>query len=197
MTPGPQLPEKLIAQGDELWRIHSRDRHPAHFNTSGEWRFDPPLAFRFRSRFGTCYLGSEPLSAFVEVFGRVGTVLRSRLEGKCLSGLSTKRPVRLADLTSRLVAGFGIDQSYSHSSDADYDKSQRLAAELQGAGWDGIFYGVRHDPAGKLRGVALFGPPGEGRELFSAPKTGQIPAWLVEQAQQEFGIEVVGPSVLP
>jgi hypothetical protein len=44
---------------------------------------------------------------------------------------------------------------------SDYARAQRFAAWFHQAGFDGVRYMLRNDPAAKLIGVALFGSAGE------------------------------------
>jgi hypothetical protein len=60
------------------------------------------------------------------------------------------------------------------------------------AGFAGIRYWVRHDPAQKLHGVALFGPAG----ATSGPQDARgiseaIPEELIEQGRARFGYRIV------
>ena len=62
------------------------------------------------------------------------------------------------------------------------------------AGFDGIWYGPRHDPRGDLRAAALFGPLG-GREPddvgLRVISRRPIPHEVVVLAAQEFALYVV------
>jgi hypothetical protein len=65
---------------------------------------------------------------------------------------------------------------------------------LQRAGFDGIWYGPRHDPQGDLRAAGLFGPPGahEPAEVgLRIVSRGAIPYDLIRQVAQDFALYVV------
>jgi RES domain len=187
------FPAYIISQGTSLFRIHRREFHPAWFNSDGAWRFDPPRSHR--SRFGSCYLGLEPLASYVEVFGRFQVVPEAEIDRRALSQFDIQRNLRCADLTDRTVLGdFGV--TAAHSTGADYGPAQELAANLYDAGFDGIRYRVRHDPAMLLEGVALFGEPGETAGRLPAPKTEVISENLVAEGNA-FHIRVVPSVALP
>lgn len=193
MTDWADFPTRAIDTTTPLFRIHQGHLHPAWFNTNGSWRFDPLPTHR--DRFGVCYLGLEPLTSYVEVFGRIRAVPQAEVDRRRLSELSVARSVDLADLTNRTVLGnFGI--TATHSTGADYLPAQELASHLFDAGFDGVLYRVRHDPAMTLDAVALFGEPGESPDRFGAVKTGSIPDGLVNTGRQ-FRIEVLPSAPLP
>lgn len=101
----------------------------------------------------------------------------------------------VADLTDRAVLGeFGI--TAAHSMGIEYGPAQELACGLFEAGFDGVVYRVRHDPAMMLESVALFGEPGETAGRFNPPKTIRIPESLLADARQ-FCIEVLPAAPLP
>jgi hypothetical protein len=193
MTDWTTFPSRRIGPSTSLFRIHQEIFHPAWFNSDGSWRFDPLPAYR--TRFGTCYLGLEPLSSYVEVFGRIRAVPETEIERRVLSMLAPVADLSIADLTNRTVLGdFGV--TATHSTGGDYGPAQTLAVNLFDAGFDGILYRVRHDPAMELEAVALFGEPGETPTRLSPPKTGPIPPYLID-AGREFHIEVVPSIALP
>ena len=68
------------------------------------------------------------------------------------------RDLRLADLTSRRALGFGVTASLG--ANERYDDSQAFAAQVPNAGFDGIRYLLRHDPAQRLYALALFAATG-------------------------------------
>lgn len=129
------FPSRSINATTPLFRIHQNHLHPAWFNTDGSWRFDPPPSHR--DRFGVCYLGLEPLSAYVEVFGRLRVVPQDEVDRRRLSELSVAHTVDIADLTDRTVLGeFGI--TAAHSTGTDYQPAQEVASNLFDAGFDGV-----------------------------------------------------------
>ncbi len=188
----PRFPAIQVGSDLELTRIHHETRHPAYFNASDAWRFGSP-----NRSFGVCYLGyKDPLAAYVEKYGRFGVITASQVRDDALSTLRLKSPVAVADLTERSILGtYGI--SNAHSAGSDYGPSQELAANLYDAGFAGIRYRIRHDPAMKLEAIALFGAPGEDSSRFSEPKTeNPLPKWLIRQGSA-FGIEDIPVAPLP
>ena len=193
MTDWGAFPSRPIDTATPLFRIHQHQLHPAWFSTGGSWRFDPPPSHR--DRFGVCYLGLDPLAAYVEVFGRIRVVPRVEFEHRRVSQLTVCRVADVADLTDRAVLGeFGI--TAAHSMGRDYRPAQDVAGHRFEAGFDGVAYRVRHDPAMKLEAVALFGEPGETPNRFNAPKTSPIPDDLIAAGRQ-FRIEALPATPLP
>lgn len=193
MTDWAAFPTWIMTPGSLLFRIHQRTYNPAWFNSDGTWRFDPSPSHR--NRFGSCYLGIEPLASYVEVFGRFRAVPKMELDLRVISQFDVQRDLKFADLTHRTVLGdFGVTADYSTG--PDYGPAQELAANLYDAGFDGIRYRVRHDPAMILEGIALFGEPGETPDRLPPPKTDPIPAALIN-AGYEFRIQVIPSVALP
>jgi hypothetical protein len=187
------FPARRIDTATPLFRIHQRHRHPAWFSTDGLGRFDPVPSHR--DRFGVCYLGLDPLAPNVEVFGRIRAVPTAELDRRRLSELTVRHVVELADLTNRAVLGaFEITAAYSTGT--DYGPAQDLASRLFEAGFDGVVYRVRHDPAMELEAVALFGEPGEAPDRFNPPKSRPIARELIAAGEQ-FRIEVLPAAPLP
>ena len=174
----PPLPDRVFA------RIHNSLHGPLYFCNSGVGRFDLPA----KTGKGTCYMADRPLGAFVETFGRLTSLTREMIDERSLSELSPRRPLRLADLTNRKVlGGFGI--SGDISTGADYGPSQEWALGLFNAGFEGIYYVVRHDPSHIERSVAVFGNEESTADLFDV-STEPIPRDLVDEACREFGFTV-------
>jgi hypothetical protein len=111
---------------------------------------------------------------------------------RSLSRVQFGHDVRLADLTSRRALQFGVTASLG--ANEHYAASQAFAAEALGAGFAGIRYLVRHDPAQKLYGIVLFCEAGERPENDRDEMTilqHPIPDELVEEARQRFGYRIV------
>ena len=196
MTDWAAFPARILRGGVQLHRIHRRGHVPAHFSDSGLHRFDSPL--RAGSEYGVCYLGLDPLTAYVEVFGRYRAVQQVEILRRCLSTAHVTSDLRLADLTNRAVLGrYGV--TAAHSTGSDYELSQDLGTRLHAAGFEGLCYRVRHDPAMTLEAVALFGPTGTARydrPAISWSDPIEIPGHLIELGG-EFGIRVLPPLRLP
>jgi hypothetical protein len=139
---------------EPLFRVHRRDRGMVRFSTAGTWRFDPPPG---DDDYGVCYAAAEPLGAVVETLGRVLPLRPEEVARRNLAVLAPSRELRLADLTNRYVLGeFGLTADISVAS--DYTISQLWSVALRRAGFDGIRYIARHDPACRSTSYALFSP---------------------------------------
>lgn len=85
--------------------------------------------------------------------------------------------------------GFGVTGEI-HTT-ADYELTQAWADALHRAEFDGIRYLVRHDPAQNLVGIALFGLAGVHDDALVEVATSPIPASLLDEARDHFGIMVL------
>lgn len=119
-------------------------------------RFEPPPG----AEFGTCYLAGHPLGAFVEKFGRLKTVPQSLVDRHSIASLRLGSPVRVADVTDRMIMGRWHLSAELWAGD-DYEGSQRWARRLHQAGFAGIWYSAAHDIRGDLHSLAFFGKPGD------------------------------------
>lgn len=179
---------RIVRRYDDLGQV----RAPLFFSSSGLGRFDPPAGHA--AGYGTCYFAREEIAAFIERFGRYRVILQDVVEAHELIRVTPQRGLRLADVSSsRVLGAYGLTREICTVA-PDYDMPQRWSAALHEAGFDGIWYGPRHDPAGNLRAAALFGPAGERqpaeaglRVLNQAP----MPHGLLLQAAHEFGLYVV------
>ncbi len=175
------------------FRLHHVNRNPAWFRSDGFGRFDPPPGSRHE--YGTCYLAELRIGAFVEKFGRLETVSLYLVEETRLSELKTAQALSLADITDRKVLGsFGITADLGAG--GAYDLPQLWGKALRASGYDGIRYYARHDPAQQLVSFALFGGPEVDVSRFQPPKPTTVPPELIEEAREQFGIFVVGQTLL-
>jgi hypothetical protein len=163
-----------------LHRIHRDDKHAWWFSPDGSGRFDP-----IGTGEGACYLAERPLGAWIEVFRKRMLVSQAEVDERSLCSVALGRDLRLADLTSGRALAFGVTASLG--ANEDYGPSQAFAAQAVDAGFDGIRYLVRHDPAQRLYGVALFGseqewPAGDDRD---------VPGELIAEAKAAFGYRVL------
>ena len=175
-------------RGDRLiHRIHRAAGGPWWFSSDGSGRFDP-----VGTGHGACYLAEPPLGAWVEVFRKGMLVAEAAVQDRALLSVPMGRDLRLADLTSRRALQFGVTASLGAGD--GYDESQAFAAEALGAGFDGVRYLVRHDPAQELYGIALFGPdgaPDPADPAWPVAGDGPIPDALVDEAVRAFGYRVL------
>lgn len=181
------FPRRTLRGDRTLHRIHRAASGPWWFSSDGSGRFDP-----VGTELGACYLAELPLGAWVEVFRRQMLLAEAEVLERALLAVELGRDVRLADLTSRRALGFGVTASLGAGE--RYDDSQAFAVHAARAGFDGVRYLVRHDPAQQLYGIALFA-------LASAPDPAD-PDWplrdgkaisdeLVAEASRRFGYRIL------
>lgn len=181
---GPGFPSTTVHPERVLYRVRRSVNDPLYFSSSGGGRFD----LRGTPEAGTSYLSPSPVGAYLETFGRLKMLSDADIEERSLSEVVPAVPLHLADLTDRRVLGrYGVTGDISVGT--DYGPSQALAAELYRAGFDGIYYTARHDPAFLERSVAVFGGPSTTK-LFTQ-STGEVPADLVEEVTRDFGLIVL------
>lgn len=186
MTLG-RFPLSTLRGDREIYRIHRFERDPWWFSDDGSGRFDP-----VGSGVGACYFAALPVGAWIEVFRKTMLLAESEVRSRSLLSLRIGRDLRLADITSRRALQFGFTASLG--ADEDYIRSHAFAADAVAAGFHGVRYLVRHDPAQRIYGYALFGSPGASRSLVSAAGSAsdeQIPAAVAEEARRLFGYRVL------
>jgi hypothetical protein len=180
-----RFPRRTLTGDAELYRIHHRERGPWWFSSDGAGCFDP-----VGTSLGACYLAARPLGAWVEVFRQEMQLSERAVGDRLLFTVSLGTSLRLADLTSRRALQFGVTASLG--ADEDYTGSHRFAARAVEAGFAGVRYFVRHDPARKLYGVARFGEPGDSAGPAKASGAdAPISQGLVDEAQAGFGGRIV------
>jgi RES domain len=139
---------------------------------------------------GSCYFAERPEGCFLEVFKSFTEVIpRDELRSRLILKIELPRDMTVADCTSRQARAWGITAEI-HSTPR-YEETQAWANAFARAGFDGVYYFLRHDPAQRLSGVVLFGPAGLSPELPTSP--GQpIDKAVIEEVRRRFGIDV-GP----
>jgi hypothetical protein len=141
------LPRSHVEKG---WRVF-RAGHSPVFYFRGPSRFVPVLP----GHLGVLYLADSPETALGEAFRGRKFIVREDLESRALACISLGH-LRLADATGRAGMTFGLTREVAVS--PDEGPSQRWAAALAEATFDGIVYPARHGVAGKL--IAVFGRAG-------------------------------------
>jgi RES domain-containing protein len=182
-----KFPRRTLRGDRTIYRIHQAARGPWWFSSDGTGRFDPVGTGK-----GACYLADKPLGSWVEVFRRQMLLPEGEVKGRSLLAVKLGRDRRLADLTSRRALQFDVTASLG--ADRGYDESQAFAVEAMNAGFDGIRYLVRHDPAQDLYGIALFSDEGEPDPADAAwplNDDGPIPDDVSAEAQRLFGYRVM------
>lgn len=143
---------------------------PAQGRDRGAWFFSSspadgpaPASGRFDlpEPEGTCYLASTPGAAVRELAGpdvvRRGWIEGELLEGRVVSKLTLRHPVRAADVSARRATDYRISAELTTTS--RYEVTQAWARALRDAGFDALRHQLRFTP-GSDRGLALFGPAG-------------------------------------
>ncbi len=141
---------------------------------------------------GTCYLAADPVASLLEVLipERTGGAVSSEFITELrIRELQIPEEVLAADVTSRRASGFGITAEIGTL--VPYQRPQSWAANLFRAGFRGILYWLRHDPA-RSEALALFGPHGE-RKTWKRGRERAISGELIRRLRTECGIEVVAP----
>ncbi len=126
------------------------------------------------------------MGCFLEVFRSWILIPEAELAARRLASLDLP-PLLLADGSSGLCRQFGLTGELHSTS--DYARTQAWAAALATAGFDGIRYLLRHDPAQRSAGIALFGPVGAADWTFEPGQP--IGPGGIEEAERRFGVRVV------
>lgn len=185
----PRFPRITLRGDREIHRIHRSAHDPWWFSIDGTGRFDPVA-----TSLGACYFASASVGAWVEVFRKRMLLAEDEVRERSLYTVRLGRDLKLADVTSRRALQFGVTASLG--ANEEYAASQTFAVRAVADGFDGIRYLVRHDPAQKVYGYALFGRAGSGgalmRSLGSAVDA-SIQEDLVDAARRLFGYRVLPP----
>jgi len=176
-----------LERGTTLLRIYHVRRDPWWFSNSGSGRFDLTAKTGAPADVGTCYFGREPAGCFVEVFRRT-LISPEEVEARRIATLTLPSEVNLADCTATRCRVFGITGEI-HSG-LDYGLTQEWATAFFKAGFNGIQYLLRHNPAQRSAGIALFGPAGSPTG-YPAPITEPIGRELLRVVARRFGVRVV------
>ena len=123
---------------------------------------DRPTGGRFdlRSPRGTCYLASNRLAAWVEVFRGTRMVDRTDARSRRLLQSRVPRRLTLADITHRSAVADGV--SLDLHAGSDRAASQVFAAAIdEDPRFLGIWSWTRHDPSKASNTLALFDDEGD------------------------------------
>jgi len=170
-------------------------RDVLYFGGSGLGRFDllggredDPKAV------GICYLGTTAIACFLEKFGDLRVIPPSEVAANVLATIHVAREVKLADMChGRVLGGFGLTAEIWTS--GTYLRPQEWARALHQAGFGGIVYGTRHDPAGQLRAVAVFGS--RSANPLVVDSVNGVPEALIQEAFAGYGLVVGEPPPWP
>ena len=184
-----RFPRRTLRGDRTIHRIHRSANGAWWFSSDGTGRFDPVGTGK-----GACYLAEDPLGAWVEVFRKRMLLAEAEITARALFSVELGRELRLADLTSRRALEFGVTASLG--ADQQYGDSHEFAVLAVEAGFDGIRYLVRHDPAQKLYGLALFGDAGAPDATdpsWPAARDEPLSDDLAAAAARAFGYRVLPP----
>ena len=184
-----RFPRRTLRGDRAIYRIHRSAGRPWWFSSDGSGRFDP-----VGTGSGACYLAERPLGGWSEVFRKQLLLSQAEISGRSLLSVELGRDLRLADMTARRALEFGVTASLGASQ--DYRDSHAFAVRAVAAGFDGVRYPVRHDPAQRLYGLALFGAPGAPDPAdpnWPEGEDGDIPADLITEAVRAFSYRVLPP----
>jgi hypothetical protein len=180
------FPRRTLRGDRTIYRIHKSSAAPWWFSSTGEGRFDP-----VGTGMGACYLTEAALGAWLEVFRKRQLLPEAEIEHRLLLTIMLRRDLRLADIPSRRALSFGITASLG--ANEGYDESQAFAVQALQSGFDGVRYLLRHDPAQKLYGLALFsqaGAPDPADPLWPSGSTA-IPDDVIGEAERLFGYRIL------
>lgn len=181
------FPRRTLRGDTTLFRIHRVAQGAWWFSGDGSGRFD-----LVGTTLGACYLAEHPLGAWVEVFRKRMLIAERDVIQRTLLEVRLDRNVRLADLTSRRSLAFGVTASLG--ANEEYGPSQAFATRAVEAGFDGIRYLVRHDPAQILAGVALFsdkGSPSPHDPRWPAGTDREIDGALIQEARKAYAYQIL------
>lgn len=183
-----------------LARIHRHEFGSLFYGADQDGRWNPPVA---GSDWGTCYVSTSPMGAALEVFGRLRTLRQRHLDERVLATIYVASDLRLADMTHPSIVGrYGLTAEASvGEAGGTYLRTQAWAERLRDAGFGGVYYAARHDPALGSRSIAIFGkatlaegPLGPEAEFVeeSSAATSPIPAYIVAELQETYGFTILG-----
>ncbi len=177
------FPRLHVDAAQPVYRIVRGGRGPWWFSSSGEGRFD------LSAPLGTCYLALDPFSALLDVIGPdvcAGLVSTAFFEERRVRELRLPRAHAFADVADRGSVAFGVTGELHTVT--PYALPQRWARAFADAGFDGVRYRLRHDPAASPDGLAVFGPAGE--QAWARGRERRIGRAIVDRLRRECGVRV-------
>lgn len=128
---------------------------PAQGDPNDHGRFDLPHPD------GACYTATSAVGAVLETFQHLENALLPDAELRRRTRVAVLAPrssPAAANLTAARARGIGVTLQLFAT--ADRALTQRWADQLRRAGHRALFHGLRHDPTGRLRAIALFDKAG-------------------------------------
>jgi hypothetical protein len=149
------FPYATLQAGTELHRIHSAALGAWYFNFEDTWRFNPCTV----PDLGACYLAERPVTGLLESYQGVTVVGEEDIATKAHFTVVLENDLRLADCCDSAARAFGVSGEIHTTT--DYAIAQAWAAAFAQAGFAGVRYFCRSDPAMGLIGYAIFDNAGE------------------------------------
>lgn len=165
----------------QVWRVHRLGHGP--------WNFGALFRFGLSAPRGTCYVGLTDLTAISETIVRGQSILmRTDLQDRIIREVGLPKRFRLADLTDRRAAGFGVTRDFG--TDFPYDRCQSWASAFDAMAFEGLHYWARHDLSGVGVSLALFGLQGERTSWRVGKGIALASDRWVRRIQDELGVRV-------
>lgn len=152
------FPAYKLVQGTMLYRVHTLP--PVFYGNDVGARFYLPP----ETGYGTCYLAEHPVPGLHEAYYDRRAIPATELRTRKISRLEViaKEPLQLADCTDGGASGFGITLEISA---AEYALIHPWSKGFFDAGFRGVRFWSRHDPARTAPCVALFAPHKSDKEI--------------------------------
>jgi hypothetical protein len=199
------IPSAVARSADKLLTGRSavRPRHAGTYTDIREDLHGYPCRSRWvrkrdrRRLLGTCYTGTDEITAVMEAFGDLPVITQGAIDARAMASIQISRTQRLADMTSPTIVGqWRLDRRLSVGH--DYAVCQRWAHSLRPAGFSGIYYEPRHDPRGNhFASIAMFADPGHQPRQMTVIADDRIRPSVVEATQQIFRMRVLPAAELP
>jgi hypothetical protein len=178
------FPQALLSPGTEIHRIHAAASGAWYFSAQDTWRFNPCGV----AGLGACYFAERAVAGLLESYKGVTVVAEQDVTAKAHFTAALEAELRLADCCAAAALGSGINAEI-HST-TNYELTQAWATAFALAGFAGVRYFCRSDPATELVGYALFdaaGEPAPGR--WPAGHDRPIGEALIREAE-DYGLRV-------
>jgi hypothetical protein len=126
-----------------------------YFSGEDTWRFTPCGV----TGLGACYFAERPIAGLLESYKGVTMVAEQDVAGKAHFSAVLEMELTLADCCSAAALSFGINAEIHNTT--NYELTQAWATAFALAGFAGVRYFCRSNPAMDLVGYALFDAAGE------------------------------------
>jgi hypothetical protein len=174
----------MLSPGTEIHRIHSAALDAWYFNAENTWRFTPSGV----AGLGACYVAERAIADLLESYKGVTVVAEQDVASKAHFTAVLEAELKLADCCAVGPLGFGINAEI-HST-TNYALTQAWATAFALAGFAGVRYLCRSDPAMDLVGYALFDRAGKSAAgLWPAGHDQPIGEPLLREAE-EYGLRI-------